>query len=237
MADARRKHEVVRDHLLAAMRSDLRPHDRLPTERELSDELGVSRLTVRRALDQLSSEGKVYRIQGAGTFVADGSIRKGDNLSSFSEDMRARGLHPSARLLVAEEAVAGAKQSWRLEVGPGEPLVHLVRLRLANDVPMCLENVYLVKRFAPDLLAQPLDGSLYDLLAERYRIHLGQAKQSVTATVLDAPDAKRLGVPPLSPALLVERVTRDRANRAVELAESLYRADRYAFEIDLHRRS
>lgn len=116
----------------------LSPHERLPTERELSEELGVSRLTVRRAMEQLSSEGRVYRVQGAGTFVADQSIRKGDNLTSFTEDMLARGLSPSARLLLAEETMAGAHHSWRLGVSPGEPLLHIVRLRLTDecaDVP------------------------------------------------------------------------------------------------------
>jgi GntR family transcriptional regulator len=101
---------------------------------------------------------------------------------------------------------------------------------------MCLENVHLVKRFAPDLLDHELDGSLYDLLAEHYRIQMDQADQSVTATVLDSSDAKHLGVPALSPALMVERVTYDKQGHPVEFACSLYRADRYAFEIKLRRR-
>jgi GntR family transcriptional regulator len=232
-----RKHELVRAFLLEAVRHRLRPHDRLPTERELCDELGVSRLTVRRALQQLSAEGLVYRVQGAGTFVAEPQIRKGNTLTSFSDDMRARGLAPSARLLLAEETVAGADQSWRLDVSPGEPLIHLVRLRLADDVPMCLEGVHVVKRYAPDLLEHAGEASLYDLLAERYRIILTQADQSVTATVLEPQDAQQLGVPPMSPALRVERITRDEQGRRVELARSLYRGDRYAFQMGLQRGS
>jgi GntR family transcriptional regulator, N-acetylglucosamine utilization regulator len=230
-----RKHELVRAHLLAEMRERLRPHEQLPTERDLSEELGVSRLTVRRALQQMSEEGRVYRVQGAGTFVAEPSIRKGDVLTSFSEDMRARGLTPSARLLEASETVAGAQLAWRLEVSPGEPLIHLVRLRLADDTPMCLERVDVVKRLAPDLLEQLSDASLYELLAERYRVVVTRADQSVTATVLDPEDAGHLEVPPLSPALLVERVTHDQQGRRVEFARSLYRGDRYAFEITLRR--
>jgi GntR family transcriptional regulator len=236
-APVRRKHEMVREHLLEAMRERLGPHQRLPTERELSEELGVSRLTVRRALEQLAAEGRVYRIQGAGTFVADQSIRKGDSLSSFTEDMLARGLVPSARLLEATEVAAGAHHSWRLGISPGEPLLRIVRLRLANNKPMCLEHVHVVKRFAPTLLEHDLNGSLYELLTTHYRIRMDQADQSVTATVLDPSDAELLDVPPLSPALLVERVTCDQQGRRVELARSLYRGDRYAFEIRLRRRS
>lgn len=235
--DVPRKHQVVGEYLQREIRERLGPHDRLPTERELAEKLDVSRLTVRRALQQLTEEGLVYRIQGAGTFVAEPAIRKGDALTSFSEDMRARGLVPSARLLVAEEVDAGARRSFRLGVSPGEPLLHLVRLRLADRVPICLEDVYLVRRLAPDLLAggADLEGSLYELLSSRYRLTIDRAEQSVTATVLDRADAERLGVAPLSPALQVDRLTSDQKGRPVELTRSLYRGDRYSFDRTLHR--
>ena len=235
MTIERRKHEIVREHLLGLMEERLGPHDRLPTERELSETLDVSRLTVRRALEQLTSEGRVYRIQGSGTFVAEPPIRKSDTLTSFSEDMRARGLTPSARLLVAEETIAGAVQSWKLGISPGEPLIHIVRLRLADDVPMCLEDVHVVRSHAPDLLDHPLDGSLYDTLASVYGVAIARAEQNVTATVLDEGDARHLAVPALTPALEVERVTYDEQGRCVELARSLYRGDRYSFQATLHR--
>jgi GntR family transcriptional regulator, N-acetylglucosamine utilization regulator len=236
-AASRHKHEVVRAYLLEAMRHRLTPNDQLPTERELAEELGVSRSTVRRALEQMSAEGRVHRVQGAGTFVTERPIRKGATLTSFSEDMRVRGLSPGARLLRADETVAGADLGWRLSVSPAEPLLNIERLRLADDAPMCLENVYFVKRFAPDLLSWDLETSLYDLLAERYRIVVDRAEQWVTATVLDPGDARHLQVPPLSAALRVERVTFDQQGRRVELARSLYRGDRYAFEQTLQRKA
>jgi GntR family transcriptional regulator len=226
---------MVREYVLAILRDQADPHARLPTERLLSEQLGVSRLTVRRALERLASEGRVYRVQGAGTFVAEPAIRKGHTLSSFTEDMTSRGLTATARLLVAEETDAGAHHSWKLGISPGEPLVHVTRLRLADNVPICLEEVHIVKRFAPDLLEQSLDGSLYDLLSGKYQIVLERAEQEVTATVLDPADARRLGVAPHAPALLVERVTYDTRGRAVELARSLYRGDRYSFENTLRR--
>jgi GntR family transcriptional regulator len=236
-ADARHKHEQVRGHLLDVMEQRLSPRDKLPTERELAEELGVSRSTVRRALDQMAAEGRVYRVQGAGTFVAEWPIRKREALTSFSEDMRARGLTPSARLLNAEETIAGAERSWPLRVSPAEPLLHVERLRLADDVPMCLESVYVVKRFAPDLLERGgLAGSLYDVLAEGYRIDVQRAEQSIAATVLEPDDAELLEVPALWPALLVERVAIDQQGRRVELARSLYRGDRYRFDLTLERR-
>lgn len=231
----RHKHEMVREYLLAMMDEELMPHHRLPTERELGDRLGVSRLTVRRALEELAAKGLVYRVQGSGTYVAEPAIRKGQVLTSFSEDMRSRGLTPSAKLLTAEEVLAGAAHSWKLGVSPGEPLWHLSRLRLADGVPMCIEDVHIRKQLAPDLLDHELGGSLYESLAGRYRITIDRAEQEVKATVLDTAEAELLGVPPLSPALLVERVSFDPAGRAVELARSVYRGDRYTLEIVLRR--
>lgn len=235
VSDVQHKHEAVRSHVLGLIRDGLAPKDRLPTERELSETLGVSRLTIRRALSQLAEEGLVYRVQGAGTFVASPTIRKGESLTSFTEDMKARGLKPSAFLLLAEETVAGAYQSWNLEVSPGEPLFHLRRLRLADDVPMCLEDVHIVRKVAPDLLDQPLEGSLYDLLSTTYQVHVDRVVQSVNVTVLDASDARELAVPALAPAFSVERVTYDRKGRSIELAKSLYRGDRYSFDRTLRR--
>jgi GntR family transcriptional regulator len=236
-ASNQRKHETVRAYILDAMHERLAPNDKLPTERELADELGLSRQTVRRALEQLSAEGLVYRVQGAGTFVAERTIRKGTTLTSFSEDMRVRGLEPGARLLRSEEVLAGAELGWRLGISPAEPLLNVERLRLADQVPICLENVYVVKRYAPDLLSRDLERSLYDLLIEHYRIAIDRAEQWVTATVLDAADARLLEVPPLSAALRVERVVFDQHGRRVEFARSLYRGDRYSFEHTLERRA
>ena len=227
------KYATVRAHLLDLIRDRLEPHQRLPTERQLCADLGVSRLTVRRAVEQLAGEGVVYRIQGSGTYVAEPAIRKRELLSSFSDDMRHRGLAPGATLVRAEQAVAGAHEGWRLGVSPGEPLVHLVRLRLANSVPMCLEYVWLVA--GTDLLDSPVEGSLYETLLRRYRITLDRAEQEVRATVVDREQAALLEVPALTPALLVERVTYDVRGRAVELARSLLSGDRYSLEQTLRR--
>ncbi|MET9019978.1 GntR family transcriptional regulator [Actinopolymorpha sp. NPDC004070] len=229
------KHAVVRAHLLELIRDSLEPHQKLPTERKLCDELGVSRLTVRRAVEQMVNEGEVYRIQGSGTYVAEPAIRKREALTSFSDDMRSRGLVPGSKLLKAEETVAGARESWLLGVSPGEPLVHLVRLRSASSVPMCLEEVWLLARVAPGLLETTLEDSLYEALLARYSITLDRTRQQVRATVVDTAQAGLLEVPALTPALLVERVTYDVRGRAIELASSLYRGDRYSLEQTLRR--
>jgi GntR family transcriptional regulator len=213
-----RKHEQVRRYLIDALSHDLGERDRLPSERTLAQRLGVSRPTVRRALDELAAEGRLQRVQGSGTFATQPPTRARE---------------PSARLLAAREALAGASRSWRLGVSPREPVWHLERLRLADDAPLCVESIAIVKALAPALLDHSLEASPSDVLAEHYGIDLVRAEQSITATVLEAPTAELLDVPELSPALLVERVSWDQHGRRVELRQSLFRGDRSAFAVTL----
>ncbi|GGM29396.1 hypothetical protein GCM10007977_033370 [Dactylosporangium sucinum] len=161
-------------------------------------------------------------------------ITKSIELTSFSDDMRRRGLQPGSHLRTAESLPAGAAVGFALGLSPAQEVVHLERVRTADGVPMCVEHSYLS---VPGLLDQPLDGSLYDLLRDRYHIRLVRAEQSIRATVLDQETAALLEVPPFSPALLVERTTYDQRDRPVERAISTYRGDRYAFEIEVVRPS
>lgn len=231
------KHELLRTHLTRLIERELVPHERLPTERDLAQEFGVSRMTVRQALERLENERRVYRVRGAGTFVAQPSITKSIELTSFSDDMRRRGLQPGSRLRTAETVAAGATIGFSLRLSPSEDVVHLERVRTADGVPMCVEHSYLAGSAVPGLLEHPLDGSLYDLLRDRYRITLVRAEQSIRATVLDQHTAALLEVPAFSPALLVERTAYDQRDRPVEHASSTYRGDRYAFEIEVVRPS
>jgi GntR family transcriptional regulator len=232
---ARPKYERLRGHLRRLIDNDLAAHDRLPTERDLAEQFGVSRVTVRRALDDLENEHRVYRVQGAGTFVAATPIAKTIELTSFSEDMRLRGLTPASRLLVAETVPAGAEVGVPLRLSPADEVVHLERVRTADGVPMCLERAYLAHNLVPGLLAADLAGSLYEVLEDRYHIRLVRAEQRIRATVLVAAEAALLDVPPFTPALLVERTSYDQRDRPVERACSTYRADRYSYQVTLHR--
>jgi GntR family transcriptional regulator len=190
---------------------------------------------VRRVLDRLESEGRVYRIQGAGTFVSERRIAKSLELTSFSEDMRQRGLKPGSRLTVAEEIHAGARIGYALGISPGDRVLHITRVRTADSKPMCLENTYLPAQLVPGLLDMPLDGSLYELLSAEFRIDLERATQNIRCTVLEPAEAELLEVPPLSPAFAVDRTVRDTRGRAVEHAEALYRGDRYGYSLTLQR--
>lgn len=231
------KHEALYHALRGEIGASLRPHDPLPSERELVNRFGVSRATVRQAIGRLEEEGLVYRTQGSGTFVADpATISKSLVLTSFTEDMRSRRLTPDSRLLDLATRPAPVTVARDLELSPGAEVVHVRRLRLADGLPMCIEDVWLRGDQVGDLDAETVSGSLYEALTAR-GIRPHHADQVIAATVVDADQARLLAVAAYSPALRVSRVTYDETGTAVERAQSIYRADRYDFRITVTRRT
>ena len=205
------KADLVKQHLVAVIDRGLAAHEKLPTERELADEFDISRLTVRRALDQLENDGVVYRVQGAGTFVSEQRITKSFELTSFSEDMRARGFTPGSLSVTSEVIPAGARIGYVLNLSPADPVVHLQRVRTANDSPMCLEHSYLPESLVPNLAARLGDGSLYDVLERQFELRVERADQMIKVTVLEPSVAALLEAPAFSPAFLVTRTGLRRA--------------------------
>lgn len=210
-------------------------HAPLPTEREIAARYTVSRNTVRQALNDLESVGYVYRIQGAGTFVANRVVSKSMALTSFSDDMRERGLHPSSRMLATDVTRAGTTLAESLGLSPDDDLVRVSRLRLADDAPMCLESVHLPAARVPGLLEHDLSESLYALISERYGLEIHRAEQIVRAVDLDETQAVLLGVPVGSSGLRVDRVGLDQRDRPVEATTTTYRADRYEVRFTVRR--
>lgn len=228
------KHQRIRKSLAAEIR-ELEPHTLLPTERDLASTHGVSRATVRLALDALSDAGLVYRVQGAGTFVAGPTISKTASLSSFSEDMELRGMTPSSRLLAADEVPAGTALAADLGIEPDDPVIRLSRVRLADDQPICLETAHLPAGRVPGLLERDLSGSLYQILNGEYGLRVLRAEQVVSAVVLDVGTAAMLGTPAGSAALKMHRISLDERDRQVESTTSIYRADRYDLRLAIRR--
>jgi GntR family transcriptional regulator len=222
------KQRETRERVLELIES-LAVGDAIPSERQLGVDLSVSRLTVRAALDQLVREGYLVRRRGAGTFVAEPKVQKGTiDITSFSDDMRARGLTPGSRTLELREIPAGARLGRILHVSPSEPVVAVKRLRLADGEPMAIELLHVRASLVPGLTADDLERhSFYELLVARYELSIVGGTQTVEPTVTSEEESKTLGVPLHSPALLFERVTRSAGGEVVEYTSSTYRGDRY----------
>ena len=233
------KQRETRERVLELI-EELGVGDAIPSERQLGLDLSVSRLTVRAALDELVREGYLVRRRGAGTFVAEPKVAKGIDITSFSDDMRARGLTPGSRTIDLRTIPAGARLGRILHVSPSEPVVAVKRLRLADGEPMAIELLHVRSSLVPKLTAEDLEtNSFYDLLTSRYEVLIVGGTQTVEPTVTNEEESTALGVPLHSPALLFERVTRTAAGDVVEYTSSTYRGDRYRLvtEIGLGGRS
>jgi GntR family transcriptional regulator len=206
--------------------------DALPSERELAERFEVSRVTVRKALRELSEEGLLEQIQGAGTFVnrAPHVEQRLSTLTSFSEDMASRGLVAGSLWLHKTVTVATPEEALALGLSPGATVSRMQRLRTANGAPMALELAAIPTVFLPD--PQSIEGSLYDTLRARgftpYR-----ALQRLTAIRLTAEQAVQLGVAEGSAALYVERRTMLDDGTPLEFVRSQYRGDAYDFIVEL----
>jgi GntR family transcriptional regulator len=221
------KYSQLREILLELIDRELAIDAGVPSERDLAGRYGLSRMTVRQALDQLVSEGRLYRVPGKGTFVARPKIEMPLRLASFTEDMRSRGLEPGAQDLARRTAPATATVATRLDLETGTPVHVVERLRTADGVPMALERSHLPAAVFPGLLDHPLAGrSLYTLLEEEYGVVLDSGDQIIEAGVAEAGEARLLGLSPGSAVLLLQRRSYA-AGTAVEYVTSTYRADRY----------
>lgn len=234
-----RKHEQLRERLRADI-EDRSPHAPLPTERDLASQYGVSRTTVRQALDALAEVGAIYRVQGAGTFVASPMISKSLSLTSFSEDMLARGLRPDSQLLAVDMIPAGRRLAALLQLDEQDDVVRINRLRRADGSPMCLETAHLPADRVPGLLAvdqldAPFSGSLYQLLERAYGLRVVRAEQVLQSVELGESDAALLGVSPGAAGMRVCRTGLDDRDRPVEATTSVYRADRYDIRFTVRR--
>jgi GntR family transcriptional regulator len=207
----------------------------IPSERQLSVDLGVSRLTVRAALDELVREGHLTRRRGSGTFVSEPKIAQELTMTSFTDDMIRRGLAPASRTLELRVVPAGARLGQMLHVSPGERIVAAKRLRLADGETMAIEQLHVRESLVPGLTATDLeDHSFYALLRERYGIGIDGGIQTIEPTVTNEEESAALGVPLHSPAFLFERITRNGSGEIVEYVRSIYRGDRYRLVTELN---
>ena len=226
----------IADSLLDRIESGrLATGDRLPPERELSEGLGVNRLTLRRALRVLQSQGMLIRRQGSGTFVADPKIeRQAGRLISFTRGMERRGFAPGARVVRIEERPVGASLAAVLHLPVHAPVYDLLRLRLLNDVPAMLEHYVMSVRRFPGLGRFDLEHrSMYEVMESEYGVSIRRAKQSLEPVTAGEFEAELLAVNPGAPLMLERRLAYDQEDQPVEHGRDLYRGDRFRFVTEI----
>ncbi|HJQ76328.1 MAG TPA: GntR family transcriptional regulator [Acidimicrobiia bacterium] len=216
----------------------LPPGTPVPPERTLSERFKISRTTVRQALHDLAVEGRIVRMQGRGTFVASPKVNQNLQLTSYTQDMRAQGLHPGARLIDVTVTESEIDVAAGLGLEEGAPVSRIERVRFANGEPMAVETVYLDHNRFPGI-GDRLDGdtSLYAVLESEYSVVPAEGEETIE-TVLAPPSVSRLlGTDSTTPMLMLTRTSRDADGRPVEYVRSLYRGDRFRLTTHLARPS
>ena len=206
------------------------PEDALPPERDLAEMLGVSRMTVRKAIDELAEEGLLVRKQGSGTFVSNRVEKNFAKLTSFSEDMRARGREPRSVWLTKAAGTVTPEESLTLRSSPGTPVFRFHRIRYADDAPMAIEYATVLANCLPSVEA--VQSSLYEALEQTGNRPV-RALQRLRAVLFTAEQAKLLKAQERDAGLLVARVGYLKDGRAVEFSQSYYRGDIYDFVAEL----
>src|ERR1700743_648354 len=204
----------------------LGPDDALPAERDLATEFSVSRITVRKAIDGLVNEGMLVRRQGSGTFVCARVEKNFSKLTSFSEDMRARGRNPRSVWLRRSAGTVTPEESLTLRSSPGTPVYRFHRIRFADDAPMSLEYATVLASSLPSLDA--VESSLYEAL-EKSGNRPVRALQRLRAVLLTGEQAKLLQAKEKDAGLLVERLGFLKGGRAAEFSHSSHRGGIYDF--------
>jgi GntR family transcriptional regulator len=208
------------------------PGGALPAERELARITGWSRVTVRKALAGLVEQGVVNSKPGAGTYVGERIVRSFSRLTSFTDDLRARGLDPRVVFLERGHGEATPDEAMALALAPGSAVVRLHRLRFAAERPLAVERTVVPQSILPS--ADRVSASLYEAL-ESLGAPPDRALQRLRAVAVDAATADLLQLPVGSPGLAIERRAFLADGRAVEFTRSVYRADAYDFVAELTR--
>ena len=234
----RARHEQISDWLRDQIQQGAYvPDEQIPSESQLTERFGVSRITVRRALQTLEGEGLIYRRQGLGSFVRDTRVRQGlVRLLDFVEDMAAAGLAASSEVLHRGAEDAGPDVAGALGVPEGQSILRLDRLRLGDGDPIAFDRTWLPMRYGALLDGHDLaHETIYHILERDFSIPVERGLYRIEAVNATPEIAGRLGIPRGRALLLIERTSLTTGGQPVYYQRRYYRSDRVAYELELAR--
>jgi GntR family transcriptional regulator len=217
----------------------LKPGDMLMNEISLSEQLGVSRMTVRQALNNLTNEGVLVRQRAKGTFIAPPRAQvpfARDQLRSLTEEVAATGRQVYSRVLTQELQPPTGEMQRELHIAPADRLILIRRLRYVEEGPVTIENTYHPYNRFPELLTIDLnDQSIYSILEEKFHARPVEAIDTIVAGIASGEEARLLEIEIGAPVMRYKRVAFDATGRPMEFTRAIYRADRYQFVIRYQR--
>lgn len=219
---------------------ELQPGNQLASERDLSEDLGISRMTVRQAIGTLIDQGLLVTQKGVGTFVAEPKLNHDMlQLRGFTEEMRQYGKQKiSSKILEINPVAAPASVAKSLLLESNQQAIKIVRLRLYDYKPLLLESIYVPERLCPGLENLDLRStSLYKVLEDEYGLHYTYAEQMLESTTANEYESSLLGIAPGTAMILVEGITYMENGQPLEYFKSVYRGDRFRFKLKSQRSS
>ena len=211
-----------------------RENEKLPSERELCDIYGLSRITVRQALQELEREKFIYKLHGKGTFVASKSYNQNlVKLYSFTEEMKAIGKQPATKVLSFLEIAVEERLANTMGLEPYDEVFQIVRLRLADDEPLMYETSYVPKKQFPGLTKDGLmERPMYDVFYNDYGVGITKALERFSATLIRGAEADHLEMHPEQPAMLIKRYAYQ-DEHLIEYTISVARGDKFDYTVEL----
>jgi len=214
---------------------EIKPHEKIPSERELSKTYEVSRMTAREAIKNLEKKGFVYRHVGKGTFVAEPKIEHLlTKFIGFTEGMLQKGIKPGAKILKMDTIIPNKRTREVLKLNLKDKVYFIQRVRYGNNSPLVIENSYFPKDICPGLIEKDLTShSVYEILRKYYKVNLKKAIQTLEPMITNRNESEILGIEISSPALLIVRIAFDNNGVPIEFAKDIYRGDRSRFYIEM----
>ncbi len=227
----KKKYLVVKDYLAEQIRSGtIKPHDSIGSENYLAEKFNLSRMTIRKAIDELVNEGRLYRIKGSGTYVSESKFSKSSQgFTCFTEDMLQRGMIPSSKLISFELVELDANIANFLYLQQDDLAYQMKRVRMANGNPMSLEVTYVPRAIVGKMRPQDAEGSLFRYFEQVLNLEISHSIQEIEACLSTEAESGLLDIPVGTPLLQITSNSFLSNGQPFEYAESLYRADRYKF--------
>lgn len=235
LKDSGALHQQVKDAIIQLINNgEYKPDSQLPTEAEFCEKYGVSRTTVRSALQQLSAEGYVYRKRGSGTFVSANKVKQKltSTVEQFTEQITMQGKTPSIKVLDLEVIPADEYLSDLLKIEEGQPVNVLERVRFVNDEPIQYETAYLPWYKTPGLNKQACQNSLYQLLASQFNLKISKTVETLELFIADDTSAEKLHINCGAPCFSLDTLAYLNDGTIIEYSKTIFRGDLAHFVIE-----
>lgn len=228
-------HQIKQDIELKIKNKKYAVGELIPSESELAAAYGVSRMTIRLAVNELDKEGLVKKFQGKGTYVHNKKVTQDlSNITSWSETIIEQGKKLETKKIRTNELVADNALAEQMNIPAGTNIYFIERIRYVDNEPFSIAKNYIQANLAPGLLnIKEISSSIYKVLEENYHLELGSATEIVEAYAAGEKISRLLKVQPGAPIIKVTRLTYDVNGNTIELAEISTRADKYAYKVTI----